>query len=239
MTTDATGAASLLFVPSYSRQFWTPGVLTAGDFVYSSFASGSRLSGVATYRIVSLGVRVRRVAAPLSSSGMLHVRGYATKTGGYLPIINPTTYNCDYYSDIAYQDCDEVCIVGRKLDETAKFFVPPLETTPTTVLSDWVSPGWGAFTVSVLGGPASAAVLDVEVFLNMEVTFEDTESTALLTTPAIKPDPLTTAIVERISSEAKTVFENGYKQVASYVRDEASKALGVALRRQVAGMIMG
>lgn len=233
LSTNASGVGAFLFVPSYSRVPWLTGTMTGNVGAFGPFISGNRLAGVQMYRIVTAGIKARRISAPLESSGMLHVRGFATKVGSPLASIDITSYNCDFYHDQALQDSKDVAVLFRQLDSTATLFSSPDATTPTTTLSDWVSPGWGVFTIGVSGAPASKAVLDIEVFINMEVTFADDESTALLATPPPKSNPVVTDSLNYITSQARSVFANGASQASSYVAREASRVVSDMIRTQI------
>jgi hypothetical protein len=235
ITTDANGDGGILFVPQY---FYNPalvGTFTGTSGVFGPFVAGTRLSGVTAYRIVSWGVKVKRVCAPLTSSGTVYIRGYADKDGANMVTTDTAAYNSDFSSDAALQDCREIAVIGRRTDETSMLFRPIYDSTPTTNLVDWESPGWGPISISVNGGPVSVAVLNVEFFMNMELTFSDAETLGLLMTPSPPYNDILVDAAKKVSSEAKSVFLEGAREAGAYVVNKAAKALATALAMKMGG----
>lgn len=234
MATDSLGNASMIFVPNYLyAPFTQASVITGVVATYSDpLVLGSRLANVSGYRITSFGVKLRGISAPLTTSGTLAIRGFGQKAGAQLGTTSTVGFAVDWYEDVSLRKADEVCIIARKLDGTSDFFSSVLETTPSSDLTDWVSPGWGAFQVSVVGGPASVNVLTAEIFLNMEVTFADGESLALLATPPPKYSPEFQAITREVSSTGKSVFLKGAEQVGKWAIQAAGRAAMNAIAKR-------
>jgi hypothetical protein len=215
-----------LFIPNFKYNLNNTASSLAGDNAsFGALTSATRLSGVKNYRIVSYGMKVKRVCAPLSSSGTVYIRGLSSITGAGLENQNMTSYYTDFHEDLALQDCKEVAVIGRRIGAEASFFHDIDVTTPTTALADWVSPGWGPITISVVGGPPSVGTLNIEYFVNMEVTFSDSESLGLLMTPSPVFDPRVVDSANKIASEAKSVFLNGAREAGSFVVRKATQAL--------------
>lgn len=224
--TDANGAGSVLLVPSYTQSPISQSFSITGDTaVFNTLGAVTRLSGPSGYRIVSMGVKIRGISAPLYRSGMIRIRGLNTESGSTISPVAMSAYRCDFYQDIPLADCHEVAVVARRTDDTSYLFRPPSETTPTSAVTDWVSPGFGPVVISITGGPASVVVADIEVFLNMEVTFENAEPLSLLETSAPRFNPTLTHAAKEVTSTMSGVFMHGAKQVAAHVAAAAVRAL--------------
>lgn len=226
LSTDSTGAASTLYLPSYNYTYATASGLTGTVASYTTATSFPRLGGVASYRIVSMGIIIRHISTPLNSSGMVRVRGFSSPDGQLLTALDTQTYASDFQCDIPLSEASEVAITFKPLDNSANLWHAPGATNPTANVADWVAPGWGAINVAVLGGPASAGALDIEYVCNYEVTFPDGDSLALLATPAARYDPLLEDAISDVKSTAKNVFIEGAKQLANYTIKTAVTAIG-------------
>jgi hypothetical protein len=241
ITTGVQGTGALLFTPNYFYQPYQVGAF-AGATVYNfgtAMTAGPSLVASA-YRITSMGVIVRSVVAPLSASGMVRVRGYANKTATNLGTIDTGNYNCDFYEDIPIYNCKELAIVAKRLDPTCENWRTPSETTPSTAVTAWISPGWGAFCVSVDGAVVSTTVLDVEIILHWEIQLDDTDVTAQLATQAIPYNPVVKQATDMVSSTSKNIFQGGIRMVGTYIQQKALSALGTLLfKNPVAGAAFG
>jgi hypothetical protein len=227
----------VLFLPNYFYNIDTPAATFTGNVANFSNAltTANRLTGCSQYRITSYGIRVRHISAPLYASGMVHVRGFSDKVGSGLTAVDMAGYNCDFSEDVPLQEAREIAVIGRRTDIKAASFQTLAGTTPSAAISTWDGPGWGAITVSVIGGPASTSVLQYEIFLNMEVTFLDNESLSLLTTPPPHASSLLTDATNTLYSEGKSVFLQGAKQAGAWVVNSAAKALAASLAMRVGG----
>lgn len=225
LTTDATGSAAVLYAPGYVAVSF-PATVAAGIATYTTSHIDAPSLSATTYRIVSWGLKIRRICAPLSSAGMLRVRGFATTHGSYLETIPTATYNCDVSEDIALQDAKEVCIVGRRIDQTHGFMRMPTDTNQTTQIEYWRAPGWCCYQIAIEGGPVSVATLDIEIFINYEVAFEDTSSMGLLTTTAPPPNPVASAAADVVYNAGKGIFSTGLAAASRWIENKAAMAIG-------------
>jgi hypothetical protein len=234
MATDAFGNAAMMFIPNYLyAPFSAAFGIAANVATYSNpLVLGSRLANVSGYRITSFGIKVRGISAPLNASGTLSIRGLGQKTGGTMGLVSTTGFSVDWYEDVALRNTDEVCIIARKLDGQSDFFSLPTDTTPSSALTSWVAPGWGAFQLAVMGGPANTNIMSIEIFLNMEVTFADGESLALLATPPPKFSGEFQAITREVSSTGRSVFLKGAEQVGKWAVQHAGQAAMNALSKR-------
>lgn len=235
ITTDANGNGTALFIPNYDYQLFTTGTVNLGATActFATMTAQPTMTGSDQYRINTAGFRVKRITAPLSSSGMVYIRGFSSHNGSSLTTINPSSYFCDFSSDIALQDCRDVMVLAKRTDIRSKQYHRNTTTTPTINVADWVSPGWGCILVTVVGGPVSVVALELEVRANYEITFQDNESNQILATPSPASNGVVEGVVDLISSEAKTVFLSGAREASSWVASQATKSLGEMLRARV------
>lgn len=224
LPTDANGNASMLVCPGYSL-FYCVGSVAGSTATYTTLGGGTAFFNAATFRIVSWGVKLRKISAPLSTSGMLRVRTFGDKFGTNFANISTSSYNCDSFEDLPLSNANEVCVVGRRLDHTFSKFSSVGATNPTSNVSDWVSPGWGAVQISVDGGPPSTGVVDFEFYVNYEVTLADSDNLAQLATPPVPDHPLATAAANAVYTASSGIFTSGVKAFASFVERTAAKAL--------------
>lgn len=222
--TNANGAASFLVTPSYLLDVFF-GTVAAGIATFTIAGTSSPITAQSV-RLVSCGLKIRSVVAPLSASGMVRIRGFAAKNGSSLTTASISTYNCDFYEDIPLNSCKEVAVVLRRNDPTAKNFVSPATINSTNNLTDMVMPGWGPVLVSVDGGPVSLASLDVELFYNWEIILADDDSLAQVQTSSPVFNQTVSTATDILSSAGKNVFLAGASAVASYVERGAIKLLG-------------
>ncbi len=227
VATGTGGAGALLFVPGYNTFFavgdatTTPGVVTYG-------AASSLLTSAivpATYRIVNFGIEIRNLVAPLNSSGMIRIRGYSQKTGTTLTATSTSNYGCDWHEDIPMSGFRYCAVVGKKLDVTSSFMVAPATTHPTGNVTNWASPGWGAFQVAVEGAPVSVSALDIVVTVNYELAFDDSSDLNLLTTPSPAINLPLQQAASVVSKAAGNVFLESVKSASSSFARAAVKAI--------------
>jgi hypothetical protein len=230
LTSDIAGFGAILFASGYDYRS-APGTVSVsgGDIIsaYSAFDAASiSFTGVSGYRLVSAGLVIRNITAPLNASGTVHIRGFAPQLGAALTSVSLLKYNCDFSYDVALQDCKDLCVMLKKTDPRANLFFDPAQVNPTADVTDWVSNGWGPLQIGVTGVPASTTVLDYEVFYNFELTFGDGSTNQLLATPSPKANPVIKEAAEWVSSEAKQVFRGGMKAVSRWAISAAAAALG-------------
>lgn len=223
---DATGNVPIMFAPGF-QYLYSIGTMAAGVATYTAFDAGyGNLANVETYRIVSWGLRVRKVTTPLNSSGIVRVRTFGAKGGTFILVNNVSTYNCDGYADVPLSKADDVTIIGKPLDLTNSLFTYPTATNPTANVTDWIAPGWGAVQVAVEGGPAAGAtsVLDIEIIVNYEVVLRDSDTLAQLATYG-KTNATVTDAAQIVQSSGRNIFTAGLAVASRYIEGAALQAL--------------
>lgn len=231
ITTSTNGQWANMFVPSYNLKPWISPVsviTSVADFTAAAgTASGAPVA--ASCRLVSMGLKLRSIVAPLSASGMVRIRGFGAQTTSTLANVDITTYNCDFFQDIPLNACKEVVVNLKRVDPTAKNFRTPSAINPDAVFTNMVCPGFGPVLISVDGGPVSLPVLDVETFQNWEITFPDSDA---LQQAATKSPPFVqkiSTVSDAISSSAENIFLTGASAFGAYIEKNAIKLLSGAL----------
>lgn len=227
----ANGAGAVLIIPGYNTFLaqTTDVTTTPGVALYGAAGGlGSSITPNA-YRIVSFGVKVRNLLAPLNSSGIIRIRGFSQRTGTTLTAISLANYNCTFSEDIPMSGFKEAEVVGMKINETATFFQQPSTTHSTGNVVNWLSPGWGAIQIAVEGTATSEAVLDLEFFIHYELMFNDDDSMNLLTTPSPPVNNTMLQLQSQVSTAAGNVFWRAAESATSKFAKAAVDAIGRAL----------
>jgi len=218
---------SVLFVPGYQNGYAT-GTGNPSSYAGNFNANPSISAGVVGYRIVSSGLRIRSMCAPLNASGIVQIRGFAAPNSSTLVSIGNDSFNCDFYQDIPLQSINlngYTDILVRRIDEVgSRQFVAPLTTNPTPATNNWFSPGWGAVTITVVGGPINTTVLQVEVFNHHEVVIDDSDILAVAMTKAPMANPMLTQAAAWIVDTAGSVFHEVGKDATSVITNLAQRA---------------
>lgn len=226
LSTSATGQISTLFYPSYGYNPYFPqNSFAAGVATYGPKLAGINYASVSSVRLVSFGIIIRSVVAPLSASGVVRVRMFTAPDPSTLATLNVSTYNCDDYMDIPLNVCKETCVVLKRVDETAKFWKTPGEYDAGFTAPTQTKNGFGQVLINIDGGPASLAVLDIEYILHWEVKMLDSDVLAQIATPSPQFHPAVQSATDKVQSTAKSIFTNGVGQLATYVETHAAAAL--------------
>lgn len=223
--TNASGDGSVMVLPGFT---YTAAIGAATGSISSFNLATSVIPFTFSptgYRIVSWGVVLKNITAPLYSSGIVRIRGLSNVNGSGLTSVNSALFN-DFHYDIPLQDCKEVAIVGRRFNESHHFFRPPSETNPTGNVVDWQGPGWCPLVIQVGGAPASQSVIQLEYFFNYELTWDDGDSMSLMTTPAPPSNPMISTASSKVTQAVGNVFIRGIKQAETAVIKAASSYIG-------------
>lgn len=223
-STNAAGNVGFLLLPGFDYQFASDTVVTTPPtIVPTNLLTLAAITFVPSqYRIVTAGLRLRCIAPALTAQGMVRIRHFGNPTGGSgLTSINASSFNAALTADIPLKDCLDVVIPLRRIGANATEFVRPTDTNTSSTVSGWVSPGWGAVSIYVDGGPASLAALDIEAIFNYELRFSDGDTMNAVTTPATPIDNTVTQISSQITTGMKGGFLAGAEQFGRYVADKA------------------
>ncbi len=235
LSTNASGRAGALFLPGFSYQYSLDSTVTVpGSPAYANLSSFS-LTGLLpnSYRLVSWGVRVKSIAAPLNASGMVYIRLFNLAVGTQANSITATGWNAVAAANVPLRTCNDVTITSRPTSREFWNYKTPSTTNPDNLTTNWTNPGWSSISVYVEGGPASTAVLDFEVFYNYELTFSDDQSQALLATSSPQPNPMVTKASSYVYSKVAPIFTQGVQKLESYVWSSAKAYLAKAIAARI------
>lgn len=224
LSTDSNGMSSMLVLPSYNILYGL-GTVTSPNAAYTTISGAGPTLAATSYRIVSWGLKLRKISAPLYAAGMVRIRTFGNKNGTDFASIPLSAYNCDTFEDVPLSTASEICVIGRRLDYTYSKFVTLAASNPTNNVTDWVAPGWGAVQIVVDGGPVTTAVLDVELFFNYEITLADSDALMQLSTPPVADHPVATAAANAVYTSSKSIFINGVQQASKFIERTAITAL--------------
>ena len=237
LSTNASGSATTIMTPGYNV-FAAYGTVTGSSAAYTTYIATGGVITAAAYRIVSWGCKLRKISAPLTSSGMVRIRGFGDKDGVNLATVDIATYNCDSFEDLPLSECRDVCIIGRRTDITHQTMRTPDSTNPGPNVANWVSPGWNTYVVSVDGGPASTGVLDLEFYVNYEVTFFDNSTNAQLCTPPRAPNPVAVVAANAVYTASSGIFKAGVQSAAKWIERTAASAIATYFGGPAAGAVV-
>lgn len=229
LTTNAAGSASILIVPSYLYSDVTYADTLVGDTATFWGVARSAVSApeAASVRLVSYGVIVRSIVAPLSASGMVRVRGFSSikEPVTLASSVLMSTYNADFSADQPLHATKELAVIARKIDDKAKFFKPPNDLDPSNLVAANTGTGFSQIMISVTGGPASAAALDVELVCHWEITLIDSDPIQQITTSSRPQNLIVEAASRAISTSSQNIFTAGISAASSYIERYAIQAI--------------
>lgn len=227
ITTDAGGNFGGYVLPGWNS-LWCPGnnpVLFPQTYAIM-LGTGAPTLVPNGYRIVSMGFILRNTATPLTSSGLVRVRGLSALSGASIGTFDVGSYNVDFSDDTALQNTTETAVFLRRTSAAAGDFNRPSTTSVAGAnISTWVSPGWGPVSVAVIGGPVSSACLSLELVVNYEVTFDDNDSLQLACTPAAPDNDIVTSAASRVQASVVSVVTAGLQTAANMIERKAKSAL--------------
>lgn len=235
LATDASGYANLLINPQWAFQphaavnVWTGNAVTS----WSNYAGAGAIAGVIGYRIVSTGYLCRRISAPLSSSGLLHIRQYAPETLSTAAPIDTTTFNASNHLTIALQDAKEVAVMLERTSQMPQTFYNPNNDVSAVASSS--THGFAYSTISLSGAPATTACLDIEIIINFEVIFEDSSDLAQVATPAVPANSTVTEAAAKVTSTINPISNGGPSLLGKQIIHAATTALATYMLGPAAG----
>lgn len=234
LTTNASGNGSVIYLPAFVYNWGKDSTMTdPNNAVYTTLQSSTSGLGFqpTKYRIVSWGIRIKSVAAPLNASGMVRIRAY-NADGDALAITNCNTYRCAFAADIPLHRLSDTCIISRT---TSPIFNQFSEINLSSSMTDFKSTGWTAINVSLAGGPASTSPIIIESIYNFECIYDDTTDASLLMRSSPPTHPLVTDVSNTVMTTMSGVFEKGAEYVEKTIWNMASKTIRAALVSVVPG----
>lgn len=225
--TNASGVAAFLFQPDfmYLPQS-TPTVLGVGGLVTGWDARSAMNTNLPAtgYRIVSAGFHMRRICAPLTTSGIVRIRSWGTNNFGTLDTIPTATYNATSISDVSLQDLKDFAAICPHSAASPQLIYNTGVDTP--IVSNSTPNGYQPITVFVGGAPASTTVIVVSWVINYELVFDEDQALAQLATPSPPANSIITTAAAKVTSTLPSFFDKGVSMVAGYIERKALSALG-------------
>jgi len=239
-TLQSSGAnvGSTLWLPGYGiAPFWAGTMASPPTAVWTTIPTTSYLgSNVNAFRIVSAGVLIKNICAPLNCSGMVRIKSFNITSGNAMGSVDCLTFNASKTMDIPLQDCKEVAVVLARTDSSqAVRFFSPTAINPDNNINNYLSPGWEALVIAVDGVPSNTNVLDLEYFFNLEVVIGDNDALQLMAAPTPKDAPLLKSITDEVGSSMVTMFKEGAKGAAKFVAKAAIDYVGTRITGRSAG----
>jgi len=223
--TDGAGTAAQLYSLQYTIGPDATASARVGPLVtgWNNWSTASPITGVSSYRIVSAGLRIQCVTAPIYSSGMIHIRIWPTEVVGNLSVVDMLSYNATYSLDIPLQDAHDLCVIFPHTPARPETFYNAIDDKG--LVANTETKGFYAMTIYVSGAPFSQEVLSVKHVTHFELLFDDSSTLQMLATPSPTRNPLITNAANALTSTIKPVFEDGVRAIGSYIVDRAKKSL--------------
>jgi hypothetical protein len=225
---DVNGELRYLWYPQYGFVPVTYSAAATGAAVtaWTDFANDSSISGVAKYRIVSAGYRLKSIIAPLNASGEVNLRDWPD-TAANLAAVDCLSYNATSSMSIATRLVDETTGVSSHTFDLPQLFYPA--SGASAIVTSTAANGFNPQTIYATGLPVSTVCFVLEYVIHYELIFLDSSSMSLLTTPSPPANSMLTAAAARVSSALPSFFDRGAKALGDLVIRKATLALGSAL----------
>lgn len=207
------------------------GVVSGNNMVLPPVAMTAQtpINGVQSFRIVSYGLIINSIAAPMTSSGLVYVRANTSANGQQVTSSNYASYGTTDYLDVPLRNVSGLAVIGGRNAAPRANFYTPAYSTPTSAVTDWTATGALPTSIVIIGGPASASVLTVELIIHYELTFEETEGMALAMTPSPASNPMVVNISNQVQSTGQQIFKTGLAAAGKYIEQRALQFITNAL----------
>lgn len=227
LSSTAAGEVSMIFLPGY--QFRPVALATAGVVpnvtAWANFAVNSVITGVAAYRIISVGARLTCVASSFTAAGLVSIRVHSAEPINNLTTIDISSFNATKSIDIPLNKVDDLLVVCPHTSQMPQHFYDQT-SDPINISAGTTPKGFYPFTIYVSGAPASIPVLSIEWIINYELTFGDNSGLQQVATPPPKPNLVLTNAAAVVTSSMSNIFSTGATKFAEKVATSAATALG-------------
>lgn len=241
-TSDANGTHHSLFNAQYYYDPIAYGATATGSVITSwQPIAVSGMPSVQNFRIISIGIRLNAISAPLYQSGMVSVRVWSQETLENYGTIDLASYLVTQAYDIPLSDCkDKVIILNRTSQRPETFHIAGgnAGTAESSTVTSCKTNGFTPVTIYLSGVPVSTAVLSVEYIINYEVLPLDSNEYATLATQAPPYDPILVNAATHVRSVFTNTLFNGVKAAGAAIESRAKAYLANAAKNVVAGLLM-
>lgn len=228
-TTDANGNAAWLWAANWGGN-GAAATVTGTTAAYTDISQNMTQfpANVSRYRLVSWGVQVTPIVAPLSASGMIRVRLFSPEGGTSLTSIDTTSNLADDSYDVPLaRNQRDLFILPKRYGMESTMFQNA--QTATNVLTDWNNPGWQVIQIAVTNGPATSTVLQMSVFYHYEVVYLDGDPGNYYATPAPVVAPKVIETSSGVISKIGSFVEGTANTVDRVMQSSAFKYLAGAV----------
>lgn len=234
-TTDANGNAAWLWAANWGGN-GAAATVTGTTAAYTDIVQNMSQfpANVSRYRLVSWGVQVTPIVAPLSASGMIRVRLFSPEGGTSLTSIDTTSNLADDSYDVPLaRNQRDLFILPKRYGMESTMFQNA--QTATSVLTDWNNPGWQVIQIAVTNGPANTTVLQMSVYYHYEVVYLDGDPGNYYATPAPVVAPKVIETSSGVISKIGSFVEGTANTVDRLIQSSAFKYLGAAVGAYIGG----
>lgn len=243
LITSASGMAAALFNP-----VWQYGYVTSTTFTnnVATFGNMSQFAGCssfdpATVRLVSGGLKITGIGAPLSAAGTLsicHLNSDDVVDYTNLDILDPNAQNIEYYGIPGLAE-KQVCAIFKSAGPGSRLYNPPLASHVITATN---TNYWQPILIGINGGAVSTAVIRIEYVLHFELQFAKGSALNLVATPAATTNEPALSISSSIVATMGAAVEGGTKAVEKAVTKKAEAwayKMGYRAAGAAAGYVLG
>lgn len=220
-STDAVGSLGFTFFPRIANDgSGQINVATMSSYnvatsnVNFATADVPVLANMNRYRVVSCGVRVKRISSPLTTTGMLYIRSYAESGFGNMNVYNVDTFSASKVVNVPLIDAKDVAIINEHSSQPPQLFYQPT----TNPASNFLGAGFNPISIGVVGGPLSVAVIFVEFYMHVEYIFDDAGALALAATPPPVYSSLVNTITRDVTSHATNFYHESSRLASEFIK---------------------
>lgn len=236
LVNTGSGMGGALFVP-----VWPYGYITHSGFAgnVATFPNLVAFAGTssfdpATIRLVSGGLTITGIGAPLSASGTLsvcHLNSDDVNDLSTLDIIDPNAQNIEYYGIPGLNE-KQVSVIFKSAGPGSRLYNPPVAPNVITATN---SNYWQPILIGVNGGVASLASIRIEYVLHFELQFKKGNAMNLVSTPAAHTNEPATSISASIVASMGAAMRGGASAVEKTITSKASAYASRFVGRAAAG----
>jgi len=227
LTSNASGAASVLFTAALSQQYYA-GTMTGTTAAYTTGNGLGTFANISRYRITSWGIKIQCASPMMTTTGTLNIRLFSPQLGTSLASINTVMYMADASYDIPMNRLigNDIHVIPMPLGVDARRFIVP--DAGTYNITSWTNPGWQAINVATSDALASTVVCNVYCYYNYEFVPADGD---ILNAYAIAPpadSPLLRGANAGVLERVGNFIEGAATKVDNIFKSNAMKYIAAA-----------
>lgn len=225
--TDANGNSAAAFFPRPAGGYVLGGAVTIATTIVTPNLSFDApavapLTGAVGFRVISAGLKLKSVAPPLTASGMVYIRSFASEVPSSYTAYDGASFSASQCREVPLSGCTDECIIFEHSSQMPQSFYP---LASTNTLADWVPTGFKPITITVVGAPASSSILYIEFVMHLEYVFADDAALGLACTPPPPANSAVTHAAAKISSSSSTFAAKTMSSLGTAIRRKAEAYL--------------